>query len=161
MNCPLDQTPLLPHRRSGTEVHTCLKCHGVWFPRVSLEALAPRAAAVAPAPPSVSGAAVLMRRWSCPVCVATELRTHLRGEVQLSTCPSCRGVWLPKSEAGKILSLPARPAPAASPATATPADTDGPGKQFAAEVAGRASWVVAGEAGDSCAVLAEFLTVWA
>ncbi len=104
---------------------------------------------------------MLLRRWPCPVCASALLRTQMRGEVEVTSCPDCRGVWLPKCEAQKILSRPSPVRSAAALTTAIPADQDGPGKQFLAEAAGRASWVVAGEAGDSCAVLAEFLTVWA
>lgn len=159
MNCPLDHTPLLPHRRSGAELHTCLQCHGVWFARAALETLAPRAAS--PATPTAGGATVLLRRWPCPACAASALRTQMRGEVEVTSCPDCRGVWLPKSEAQKILSRPPQHGPVAAPAAGIAPDQDGPGKQFLVEAAGRASWIVAGEAGDSCAVLAEFLTVWA
>lgn len=157
MHCPLDQTPLLSHRRSGAELHTCLQCHGVWFSRAALETLTSRVAPIGST--AASGATVLLRRWPCPACATTLLRTQMRGAVQVTSCADCRGVWLPKSEAQKILS---RPPPACSPAASAsvPPDSDGPGKQFLAEAAGRASWGVVGDSADSCAVLAEFLIVF-
>lgn len=160
MNCPLDRTPLLPHQRAGAELRTCLQCHGVWFARAALETLAPRAPAPTPVV-AADGATVLLRRWACPVCATSNLQTQMRGEVQITSCPSCRGIWLPRSEADKILTLQSRRQSATTPGAAAPADSFGPAKELAVEAAGRASWMVAGEAGDSCAVLAEFLTVWA
>ncbi len=105
MLCPRDQTPLIPNKRDGIAAQSCLQCHGVWFSRASLEALAKRAAqpsTAEPPVPSVTSGFVL-RRLACPECPGSQLQTRTQGDIEASRCHDCGGIWLAKSEVEKIL----------------------------------------------------------
>lgn len=106
MICPLDRTPLIPNKRDGIGVESCLQCHGVWFSRAALESLARKAQEPATAePPVPSGpSGFVLRRLACPVCADSQLQTRTQGDIEISRCRDCGGIWLAKLEVEKILS---------------------------------------------------------
>ena len=128
MLCPRDQTPLIPNKREGIAAQSCVQCHGVWFSRAALESLAKKspqpATAEPPVPSSVSG--FVLRRLPCPVCAGSQLQTRTQGDVEVSRCRNCGGIWLAKSEVQKILTARVVK-PKASPDSATPDGGDGVG----------------------------------
>lgn len=105
MICPLDRTPLIPNKRDGIAAQSCLQCHGVWFSRAALESLAKKSPQPASAEPPVSSATsgFVLRRLACPVCAGSQLQTRTQGDIEVSRCHDCGGIWLAKSEVEKIL----------------------------------------------------------
>jgi Zn-finger nucleic acid-binding protein len=112
MICPRDHTPLIPNQRDGIAAQSCLQCHGVWFSRAALESLAQRASQPAPAEPPVPSRAsgFVLRRLACPVCAGSQLQTRMQGDIEVSRCRDCGGIWLAKTEVDKILA-PRKPPP--------------------------------------------------
>lgn len=131
MLCPRDQTPLIPNKRDGIAAQSCLQCHGVWFSRAALESLAkknPQPTTVEPPVLSASSGFVL-RRLACPVCAGSQLRTRAQGDIEVSRCRDCGGIWLAKTEVEKILASrnsqtkqESKPAGATSGVGSNPAD---------------------------------------
>ena len=39
----------------------------------------------------------------CPVCIDPTLETSRRQDIEIDTCPRCRGVWLDRGELDKIV----------------------------------------------------------
>lgn len=105
MLCPRDQTPLIPNKRDGIAAQSCLQCHGVWFSRAALESLAKRASQPATAEPPVPSnqSGFVLRRLACPVCAGGQLQTRNQGDIEVSRCRDCGGIWLAKAEVEKIL----------------------------------------------------------
>lgn len=105
MTCPLDRTPLIPNKRDGIAAQSCLQCHGVWFSRAALESLSKKslqpATAEPPVPSTTSG--FVLRRLACPVCAGSQLQTRMQGDIEVSRCRSCGGIWLAKADVEKIL----------------------------------------------------------
>ena len=105
MLCPRDQTPLIPNKRDGIAAQSCLQCHGVWFSRDALESLAKKspqpATSEPPVPSSTSG--FVLRRLACPACAGGQLQTRTQGDIEVSRCHDCGGIWLAKAEVEKIL----------------------------------------------------------
>ena len=105
MICPRDRTPLIPNQRDGIAAQSCLQCHGVWFSRAALESLAkksPQPATAEPPVPSTTSGFVL-RRLACLVCAGSQLQTRTQGDIEVSRCHDCGGIWLAKTEVEKIL----------------------------------------------------------
>lgn len=105
MICPLDRTPLIPNKRDGIAAQSCLQCHGVWFSRAALESLAKKSSQPASAEPPVPSATsgFVLRRLACPVCAGSQLQTRTQGDIEVSRCHDCGGIWLAKAEVEKIL----------------------------------------------------------
>lgn len=134
MLCPRDQTPLIPNKRDGIAAQSCLQCHGVWFSRASLEALAKRAAQPATAEPPVPSvtSGFVLRRLACPECPDSQLQTRNQGDIEASRCRACGGIWLAKSEVEKILAgRNGRPKAGSGQTTAPAAATVGAGSDLA------------------------------
>lgn len=47
----------------------------------------------------------------CPSCIDTELVLTTRRDIEIDSCPRCRGVWLDRGELDKIVARPASPDP--------------------------------------------------
>lgn len=125
MICPLDRTPLIPNKRDGIAAQSCLQCHGVWFSRAALESLAKKApqpvTAEPPVPSTTSG--FVLRRLACPVCAGRQLQTRMQGDIEVSRCRDCGGIWLAKAEVEKILATRVEK-PKANPALIVPEGDD-------------------------------------
>jgi len=158
MICPLDRTPLIPNKRDGIAAQSCLQCHGVWFSRDALESLAKRASQPATAEPSVPASvkSFVLRRMACPVCAGSQLQTRTQGDIEVSRCRDCGGIWLAKTEVEKILAA-RKPQPRQKVRAVGAAAASGAGSDLA-EGLGDAAPVVALEAGAEVgAGLGDFL----
>ncbi len=163
MICPQDRTPLIPHKRDGVEARSCLQCHGVWFSRAALESLAKKTpqpkTAEPPLPSNATG--FVLRRLACPACAGSQLQTRMQGDIEISRCRDCGGIWLAKTEVTKILAArsarPASPVPrAGSDATAPPPDA-GVATDIAAGAVEAGSLLVVGEGVGVDMIFVEFL----
>ncbi|NBV25199.1 MAG: hypothetical protein EBS05_25190 [Proteobacteria bacterium] len=103
MNCPQDRTPLIAHRRDGVEAYRCIQCQGVWLSRSALETLAKNSAPTPGTEPPLPSTGFVHRNLPCPVCAASQLQTRFQGQIQISRCRECGGIWLPKSEVSKLV----------------------------------------------------------
>lgn len=156
MRCPHDHTPLLAHQRDDVEVWSCLQCRGVWFPRASLDRLTlkGKAAAVETQVP-VKLTSFVIRHLACPTCAKSRLQTRFEGQLEVSRCRNCGGLWLTKSEVTKLLS--SRGARPQSTTGVTRKADSGVGTDLAAGAVEAGSLLATGEAIGLDTVLAEFV----
>ena len=160
MICPQDRTPLIPHQRDGVEARSCVLCHGLWFSRTALEALAsksPQPPTAAPPVPS-SATSFISRRLSCPVCTGLQLQTRMQGDLEGSRCRDCGGIWLAKSEVAKILTAQkARPRAQGPLAGTTAAVSAGAGGDLADGLSDAAPAVALEAGSEAGAAVGDFL----
>ncbi|MDB4948081.1 MAG: hypothetical protein JWM27_730 [Gemmatimonadetes bacterium] len=90
--CPVDQTPLSLHTRSGVTFHSCPRCFGLLFAPEQFERAVDSEEFVSP---SGAATAPMMRDHAlCTYCGEAELETLEEGGSRLHRCPACRAVWL-------------------------------------------------------------------
>ena len=159
MLCPLDRTPLIPNRRDGFEAQSCLQCHGVWISRAALESLARQspqpASAEPPVPTGASG--FVLRRLVCPACPGGQLQTRMQGNIEVSRCRDCGGIWLAKTEVAKIVAArKAQPKAGVKPATMPTGTRYGVGADLAEGMADVAPLVIVETGSEIGAALGDF-----
>jgi len=164
MYCPRDDFGLTNKVLSGSEVHLCTSCHGVWISKESILALAEATHAHALAE-HIADEMIPKHFESgtlrCPND-ATLMQFRLVDQVEIDLCPACHGVWLDKGEqetlAAQSTSRPTNTYAAANALDALiylPGPIDAGAIDAAASALGEAAVTLGTTAADAGAALAE------
>jgi Zn-finger nucleic acid-binding protein len=106
MNCPKCDGTLAETEIRGTKVDRCPQCRGVWFDEHELETLLELSPAeLRPIRGGKMEDSVNRHRASCPRdrTDMTRVRSAMKPNIVVDSCPKCRGIWLDGGELDKLL----------------------------------------------------------
>jgi len=106
MYCPRDDFGLTTKVLSGSDVHQCTSCHGLWISKGSILALAEATHIPSLAQHVMNEKAPEHFELGALKCPAdgTQMQFRSMGQVEVDICPSCHGVWLDRGELENLAS---------------------------------------------------------
>jgi Zn-finger nucleic acid-binding protein len=104
IRCPVDDTPLSLHTRSGVSFQSCPRCFGLFFSPEQFQRAVDSEEFVSP---SGAGSAPVMTRDRvvCTRCGEADLQTLEEGGSRLHQCPACGSVWLSPGAVEPVLAV--------------------------------------------------------
>lgn len=103
MNCPRDNTELVPEQMNDIEVDRCPQCHGFWLDYHELDAIEDRVMTDDHAKGTMVWNPV-QTDLKCPVC-GEKLNTfdYRLERLMIEVCPKQHGFWLDSGEEQRVL----------------------------------------------------------
>jgi Zn-finger nucleic acid-binding protein len=103
MNCPRDNTALIPEPQLGIEIDRCPTCNGRWLDSGELDQLE----ATVPSTEAERRATIeygeIKSELKCPKCEKQMTQFNYRAyELELDFCPDDHGYWLDSGEDGRV-----------------------------------------------------------
>ena len=106
MNCPIDNSPLVPQKHRSMDMHMCYSCRGVWVGETDLHGHvknrnALKLAQTATSRPTQRGRHI--RLLNCPRCEQRPMIRRNIDDIEVDICRSCNHLWLDAGELEAIV----------------------------------------------------------